>query len=718
MSGPGALFSDSWHLVAPLRVHLRSDVLARRQVFRGEAWFVVHDRMNHQFFRLRPEAYAFIARLDGRQTVEEAWRESVTLDPENTPGQQEVVQLVAQLAESSLIQSERAGDGLRQFAQRRRRQRAQVRGQVLNFLFVRVPLFDPDALLTRIMAVARPLFSPVGAALWVAAMLGALKLAFDDWSGLLDRGQAVLAPANLGWLYLASVGLKVWHELGHGLICKRYGGEVRTFGVMFMAFLPLPYVDVSAAYAFRERRARVLVGAGGMIFELFAAAVALAVWASTGTGVINQIAYNLVFLASVSTLLFNLNPLLRFDGYFILSDLLDTPNLGQRAARQWKWLLERFVFGMPRLMPVERTPRAITWLASYGAVSSVYKMIVLWAILLFVGDQLFGLGLGLAVFGAVLWVGGPLGKFLRYLWSDSALEMRRSRAHAIAVAGVALLVLLLGFVPLPNRFEMPGVVRADPATQLVPAVEGVLVEQLAHPGDRVAAGQPLMRLENAELLGRREGLTAAVDEAESRLRLARDASPSYVRALAQRLDAVRAQVAETEVRIAALTLRAPHAGRWAADGTEFPPGLFIPRGVSLGQIVGESKMVFSAIVAQEQAAPLFGAPIRTVEVRVRGEAGVTLDAATWHILPGDQRRLPTPALGASGGGTIAVEREERGAQTTTEPFFEVVAELPGAAPVTLRHLRSGVARFSLTWQPLAVQWWRELRQLLQKRYRL
>lgn len=710
------LFSESWHLVAPLRIRLRPDLQVRRQLFRGEPWWVVCDGMNQQFFRLRPAAYRFLGRLDGRRTVEEIWKDGISREPEQTPGQQEIVQLIAQLAGASLIQSERAGDSLRQFTQRQKQRRQEFRQQALNFLFLRVPLFDPDALLTRLLPVWRAMISRAGLVVWSVALLSGLKLALEHWDGLRNHGQGILAPANLGWLYLASILLKLWHELGHGAICKRFGGEVRTFGVMFMVFLPLPYVDASASHGFRERYARALTGAGGMIFELFAASIATIVWTYTAPGVINQVAYNLMFLASVSTLIFNLNPLLRFDGYFILGDLTGVPNLGQRANQQLQYLVERHAFGLPRLTPVEPAPRAAAWLTAYGLASAVYKVFILWTIILFLGDRFFGLGLVLAAFGVVMWGLAPLGRCLRYLFTEPRLEMRRARVLAVSGATLAAVLLLVCVVPMPNRFQMPGVVRADPAMAVVSLSDGVVVELLARPGATVAAGQPLLRLENSDLASRHAALIASVEETEARRRYARESLPAQLASLDRRLEAVRSQLAETERLLDGLTVRAPHAGRWTAGGVDYPLGLFVPRGAGLGEIVGEGKFVFTAIVSQEEAARLFSDPIRQVRVRVAGEAGTTLESPHWRILPGDQRRLPTAALGWQGGGVIAVEQDERDATMTTEPFFEVVADLPSTAAVTLLHLRGGQAKFSMAARPLALQWWRSLRQLLQKRY--
>jgi putative peptide zinc metalloprotease protein len=324
----------------------------------------------------------------------------------------------------------------------------------------------------------------------------------------------------------------------------------------------------------------------------------------------------------------------------------------------------------------------------------------------------------LAGFGVVLWGLVPLGRFLKYVLGDARLEVRRPRVLGVTFGALAALVLLLFVIPVPNRFKTPGVVRSDPAAAVVAGTDGVVVQVDALPGSAVEAGQPLLHLENPELLAKRATLAAELEEVVARTRYAREELPAQLEALQRKGDAVKGQLAEMDRRIESLVVRAPNAGHWAAGGVEISPGLYIPRGVGLGAIVTDQKFVFSAIVSQEEAARIFSDPIRAIWVRVAGQAGTTLDSPHWRILPGDERRLPTAALGWQGGGLIAVEQDDREATRTTEPFFEVVADLPLTPDVTLLHLRGGQAKFVMEPRPLAVQWWRSLRQLFQKRYRI
>jgi putative peptide zinc metalloprotease protein len=287
-----------------------------------------------------------------------------------------VIQLLGQLHQASLLQSDLAPDSRQLFERLRRHQQAQVRGALSSVLFLRIPLWDPDRFLRSLLALARPVFSWLGVVVWAAVVLLAAKTAIDHRDALFDRGQEVLAPGNLALLFGAFFLTKLLHEFGHAFACRVFGGEVHQMGIMLLVFSPVPYVDATASWSFRERWRRVWVGAAGMYVELFIAALAVFVWANTGGGLLNSLAYNVIFVASVSTLLFNLNPLLRFDGYYILSDLADTPNLHQRSRTQMFSWAEQVLFGLPDPPRPAATRREAAFLGLFGIASGLYRIFV------------------------------------------------------------------------------------------------------------------------------------------------------------------------------------------------------------------------------------------------------------------------------------------------------------------------------------------------------
>jgi putative peptide zinc metalloprotease protein len=203
----------------------------------------------------------------------------------------------------------------------------QKRALLVGFLSIKIPLFDPNRALDASLPLIKVMFGPVGLMLYLLlATAGAITF-MQNAEALFASTEGILAPGNLFLLYIGFAFAKTIHEIGHASLCKFHGGEVHILGIMLLIFTPVPYVDASASWGFRSRGERLSVAAAGVLFELAVAAMALIVWAHTAPGTLNSLAYNVVFTASVSTLLFNLNPLLRFDGYHILVDLLDMPNL-------------------------------------------------------------------------------------------------------------------------------------------------------------------------------------------------------------------------------------------------------------------------------------------------------------------------------------------------------------------------------------------------------
>jgi putative peptide zinc metalloprotease protein len=717
MSEETRTFSEVWYRVAQQVVTLRPRVEVRRQVFRGERWHVLHDPFNNQFFRLRPEAYAFVARLRPGRTVEEVWRECLEADPESAPGQEDVVQLLAQLYHANLLHYRMAADSEKFFERYRKRRQRERMFTWWNLMFARFPLFDPDALLERAQPWLRWLLRPWAAVAWVLVAGAALATIAAHAGEFAAAAGSVLAPRNLLLLYLGTVLLKLLHEFGHAAACKHFGGEVHTMGVMLLVFSPLPYVDVTASWAFRERWKRVAVAAAGMAAEGFAAALAAFVWAGTGPGAVRDLAFNMMIAAGVTTVLFNGNPLLRYDGYYILSDLADIPNLFQRAQQMLRHLGERHLFGLRRSRAPAEERREVAWLVGYGVASLAYRVVVFAGIVWFVSGRFLLLGLLMAVFCAVAWLAVPLGKFIGYLASGPGLERVRGRAAGVSLAIGGALALVLGAVPAPQSLRAPGVLRAVAAADAATGVEGALEALCVPSGARVEAGQAVARLRNPELDLQIAGARAQAEEIQAAWRAALRQAPTDRAGLEQALEAVRARLATLEERAAKRIVTAPITGTWVAPEAAQGIGMWLPRGATLGQIVGGEGFEFSAIVPQGSASRLFAGEAGRAEVRLAGQSEHPIRVVEVVVVPAGQSRLPSAALAQGGGGEVALARDARGEAVAAEAFYEVRARLapePNGDVVLLQGLTGRIA-FRLPAEPLGVQWMRALRQLLQKR---
>lgn len=718
MADAPQMFSESWHRIAGQRVQLRPGVGLRRQQYRGELWYVVQDPFTNSFYRIRPGARRFLLHLTGRTTVEEAWKRCLHEDRESAPGQSEVIQLLGQLHQASLLQSDLAPDSRQLFERLRRHQQAKVRSHLSSVLFLRIPLWDPDRFLQRLLPLARPVFSWAGLAVWLIVLILAGKTAIDHRDLLFDRGQDVLAPGNLVLLFGAYFVTKLLHEFGHAFACRVFGGEVHQMGIMLLVFSPVPYVDATAAWAFRERWRRIWVGTAGMYVELFIASLAMFVWANTGAGLTNSLAYNIVFVASVSTLLFNLNPLLRFDGYYILSDLADTPNLHQRSRTQMFSWAEKSLFGLPNPPQPASTRREAGFLGLFGIASGIYRIFVFTVIILFVADKFFGLGLVAAIMGGFALLILPVYRFIRYLITEPRLERHRPRAIGVTAALAGVVLAFLAFYPWPHHTYAPGVLQTREQARVYTATDGYLTEFVATSGSNVKAGDLLARMTSPEL---ELSLTAA----EARLRqiqlqenVALEQGGVNLRVLQRQREAAESELAELRRRQRDLNIRAPVDGIWVSARLGDYLGELTARGRQLGIIIHPPDYEFIAVVSQDDSARLFAHANTTAEIRLPGQAGLPIAVNRLQLVPGRQNLLPSAALGWTAGGPVKVQPEDPDGLLTAEPYFKAIARIGAHGGAALLHGQLGQIRFTTGTEPLLQQGWRRFRQMLQQRYQI
>ena len=715
----GAAFSDAWHRLASARVGLLPTVQVRKQTYRRQTWYVLQDAFSQKFFRVTPQAWRFLARLSPRRSVDETWREHVREFPEEAPGQEEVAQLLSQLNLASLLYFRHQADSAAIYQRDQTRRQRETRAKWMAFLYIRIPLLDPDAWLDRIRPLIALFTHPLAALVWLLVVGLGGAAALGEREALVDGAQGILSLSNLPWLYLSLAVLKLFHELGHAFVCKHYGGQVHTLGVMFLIFTPLPYMDASASWRFHSRWQRALVGAAGMIVELFMAAIGALVWANSGEGLVHSIAFNVMVVGSVSSLLFNGNPLLRFDAYFILADLLDIPNLYQKASQQWLYYAERWLLGSSLAQPAALDGWERGWLTAYAPLSYVYRLFITAGILLFVLDQWFVVGLVMVVIASWTLVFQPLVKLFAHL-TGMRSQRNRVRAWLVSSALVLTLFAIVGGVPLPHAIKADGVLEAERSNSVVTGVDGWLAQLEAHSGDMLSAGQVIARLDNPELRHDLEVTRQQIGEIAAQRRRALAVALGDLEPLARRERALRERQNELETLRDELVVRASQAGRWVAPNLNEREGTWINRGPSLGEIVGEGGYRFTAIVAQEDAEELFRQRLAGVEIRLRGQADQLIHASAVTLIPYQRQKLASSALGWMGGGNFAVRTDDESGKQAAEAFFELRARIPNEAlrGLVALHGLTGRLRVPLSEQPLLQRLRESLRQLAQKRYHL
>jgi putative peptide zinc metalloprotease protein len=712
---PEALFSDSWYRVRALVPSLRAHAEIGRQRYRGETWYVLRDSAGQRFHRFSPAAHAVIGLMDGRRSVEEIWQLAADELGDDAPTQDELIQLLGQLHMADVLRCDVTPDVAELFERGDRQRSRKRRSRWLSPFAIQIPLVDPDRFLARTIPYLRPLFGWVGALLWLAVVLPAAVLAGVHWTDLthnfLDQ---LLSLQNILVISLVFPVLKVLHELGHGYIARRFGCEIHEMGVMFLVFAPIPYVDASSSWALASKYQRALVGAGGMLVELLLAALAFYVWLAAEPGAVRVAAYNAVVVGGATTLLFNGNPLLRFDGYYIFSDLIEIPNLRARANRYVGYVLERYLLGSTDARTLHTADGEPGWLLAYSVSAFVYRCFVVVAILTWILDWNFVLGAGLALFALVGWFGVPAFKVVQHLLSSSSLRRVRGRAISISVGLLALVIAAILVVPLPLRTQAEGVVWVPDEAFVRAGCDGFVSRLVAEPGTSVARGELLIELHDPELatevtvrMGRVRELEASYTAERSRDKVAAQIIRGQLEQARRELDRARERAANFEVRAAA-------AGQFVVPRSEDLPGRFVSQGQLLAYVVDLTTINVRAVVPQDDI-HLVREHTTGARVRLSDRLSETHPAIVKRIVPGATERLPSVALGSGGGGEVAVDPSDSQGDRAVQSLFEVELELPEEIPLVAAGGRVYV-RFDHGLEPLAAQWYRRVRQLFLSRF--
>jgi putative peptide zinc metalloprotease protein len=703
--------SDMWYRVAQLCPRLHPQARIFRQRFRGRAWYVLQDRSSGRVHRLTPATYALINGMDGRQTVDALWQKLAASLGDHAPTQDEVIQLLYQLHAADVLQVDSMPD-LGEAIERKRRERRQKWLQSFgNPMALRIRLWDPQRFLDRSWPYVRWLFGPVGLVLWLVVVAAALLQVAQNWSVLSENlADRVLALENLVLLGLAWPVIKFCHEMAHAWALKRGGGEVHEMGLMFLVFMPVPYVDATAAAAFRSKWQRIGVSAAGILAEVFLAALAMFVWLAAEPGAVRAVAFNVMLVGGVSTILFNANPLLRFDGYYMLADLIEIPNLAQRSNRHLGWLVKRYGFGAVDAVPPSQQPGERRWLTLYAPLAWCYRVVIMFSIALFVAAEYFFIGVILALWSVMMMFGWPLAKGIRFVLHNAELDRHRRRAVLGTFGCAALLLILACFVPVPSWTSAEGVVWVPRQAEVRAGGSGFVTGLRTEPGAMVQAGQPLVDLRDDELLTELAIARARVERLGVQFALERFSDRLSSELTRQALAVEEAKLARVERRVAELTARAGREGEWVLPGARDLEGRFVSQGQLLGYVVTGSLNDIRVVVAQEDVDRVRHAT-RHIGVRLVDRPGETLSARLVREVPEASDEVPSKALTLDGGGRLAADpRDPNGLKTLARTFQFELELAPGAE--ALRFGTRAHVRFQHHPQPLAVQLWRRLRQVL------
>lgn len=651
------VFSPYWYRVAALAPRLRKHVQLHRHQYRGQTWYVLQDHTNGRFHRFSPAAYQLIGLMDGRHDMDQIWKHVSHELGDQSLTQAQAIQLLAQLYKADALVTDVPADTRELFERQSTFEKRQRLQRWKSPLAIRIPLIDPDRFLVATMPLARHIFSVWGMLFWLLFVGGSAVTAFMHWPELTENiVDRVLAANNLLILLLTFPLVKVFHEFGHAYVARRHGGEIHEMGVMFLILMPIPYVDATSSSAFASRWKRALVGSAGMLAELFVAAVALHVWLRIEPGFISAVAYNVMIIAGVSTLLFNANPLIRFDGYYILADLIEIPNLGTRSTRYLGYLFQKYLFGIEDVKSPANTRGERIWFVAYGIASFIYRMFLITFIVFLLADKFFVVGVILALWAVFMMAVMPIYKQINFLMTNKRLKGRRTRAIAVSAALVAALVGVT-LIPVPLATMVEGVVWADQESRVRMESQGFVQEVLVSPGERITAGQPLIVCTNYEMqanLARLEAQLAELQAQYDAVSGGRSAARNRVQAelVREQINATSAQIDLMNRQMAQLVVKSPRAGVFVSSSSGSLQGRFLQRGEVLGFVMKPERATVRVLVPQQRIS-LVRRRTESVTVRTVDRIDQELSAVVSREVPQASQNLPSAALTFEGGGDIA-----------------------------------------------------------------
>jgi putative peptide zinc metalloprotease protein len=708
-----SLFSPNWFRVAQLHPQLGGHVQVRRQSARDALWYVFTDTTSGRQHRLNDVAYQFAGRCNGRRTTAEIWDALLDKLGDHAPSQDEIIRLIGQLAEGGMLQIDKLSD-VETLFERHDERASKQRRSALNPLSFRINLFNPEPLLRRMDGFAQRLFRSWVLGLWALVVGLALISGIAHWGELRAHAATYLiTPRYLILMWLCFPLIKALHELAHGLAVRRWGGEVTQMGMALLVLMPAPFVDASAASAFRPTYQRVMVSAAGIMTELLIAALALFVWFNIEPGLLRDIAFVFAFIGSVSTVLFNGNPLLRFDGYYMLSDALNLPNLATRSNRYWAYLAQRYLLKLPGSQSPEPARGERIWLLIYAPLSWLYKLFIGMMITFWVASKALFLGLAAGLFLLYTTLARPLYKVLHFAFFSPVLGTQRLRARLVTAGVSAFVVLAMGVLPMPSKTTAEGIVWLPERAQLRAETGGFIVRVEASDGDQVSPGQLIAVLEDPSLEASRRQLQGKLDGLRAEHYQTFLSDPFKAKNADEDMRRVGAELERVEQRLSQLEVRAQIAGRLVMPHQQDLPGTFAKQGAMLGYVFSPEAVRVRAVVDEHDIA-LVRERTRSVGVLLADRAWQRVDAGLTRETPAATQTLPSPALGDRAGGSRITDPSDKEGTKTLEPVFLVDLTLPANA--TRRVGGRAWVHFDHGAEPLAIQWTRRIQQLFLKHF--
>ena len=692
------------------RPWLIGDCTVTPTVIRHEHWVIIKNPISGTLVRLHRDLWVAILELDGDISLHE-WIQSHA----DTLGEQRLLSAVLMLRRMEILR----------FAQTQTQTQTQIQVESESFmtklfvrrnpLMLRFALFNPTLLLDSVCRASASLNRTTLILLWLLIVCSAAISMMMNWSLAVAQWQTSSAASWIVYFLLLYPLSKCLHELAHGWALKRLGGQVPEAGISFLVFFPMPYMDATDAWTL-PRRHRMLVTGAGMLMDLFVSGIGILLWLNLSSGMASDMALSLAVIGIASVVFFNANPLLKFDGYYLLEDALDSPGLARRSLAYYRYLFKRHVLILTTCVPPVVAQGERLWLLVYGVASTLYRFFIAAVICVFLVSTLHELGVLLSLFSLLPLVVIPVWQFLRFLAVSSELEMHRTRTCLIVAALMFSLTAALFAVPVPSSTRTQGVVWVEAQAEIYAMQAGQLDELLIHNGDRVDVGQVIMVLDSTDLALELEQKQAAVRLLKLEVAQYEQQDPGRARSSLINLRQAESEARHTIGKVKNLAIRSPVAGRVALSSDDVVAGINVEKGTLVAYVVSDAERVVRAVVDQS-ALGMMEQGIDDASVRLAQDIGHSFSAVVSRQIPTGSHELPSKALAENGLGGFRVQAGgDADELRTLDTVFHLELKVPHEAYDMQRAPIGSRAFVTLTHpdEPLGQRWLRVSRQLLMK----
>ena len=668
--------------IASTRPVLRREIRLACRNQRDGIVFILEDPLTGKFFEIGEREHALISLLDGKKTVSEIVAISVSGPKASGLTENEATSLIRMLSDAKLLMTQSDDHAMRiRSSGNEKRDGDRAAQKAKGLFFLRLPLCNPDRFLSRVNRLFGPVPGWIFAAIWLAVVAFGVSIFAEHSGRFMEEMSGVLKVGNLAVFGALWLVLKVVHEFCHGIICKRFGGSVPEAGVSLLLFLtPLAYVDASSSIRFPSKWHRMLVAAAGIFGEFFVASLALVAWASISPGVVGSVLHQVVVISTVTTVLFNANPLMKFDGYYIATDFIGISNLYTKGQQATKYLWKRWVFGIKGvsfpLAGIERRDQVLIFV--YGIASAVWRVVVM--VGLFIAACLLFKGIGkiLAIAVAAAMIIGSVRGLAKYFKKSAGLEKASPLWLTVRALGlVALLVFAGKSIQVSPSVKAPSIL--DPGHEGEVRVEcpGFVEKIEIQNGGWVEEGELILSLRNREVEAEFQSMKLELARAGLRAGLyLKEENIAGYQAEQKNVEGLEAKVKDLNRFVGTLELRAPMAGQVYARDLDSRLGDFFEKGAVAVRIVNPDKRELQIAVAQSEMDAIGTVkPGDIVEV-FNEDTGTFHTATLTRIRPQAAIQPPHQALTTLGGGPLIVrDSYEGGDPVLVVPHFTAIAEL-------------------------------------------